>query len=452
MSDWQTELRQIVEPAVKQSATISELLVERSAIKKAGAMVRRHFDGDTIVLFADEAGFGAGGANAVQSLEEAGFSIITHIMPAHPLPKASVELAETFRPLLSPPGTIPVAHGSGVINDLVKYAAFRESLPYFSIATAASMDGYASAGAPLVREGFKITIPASAPRAILADLDIIASAPRTMTSWGYGDLAGKVPAGGDWILADALGVEPLDDLAWPLVQDHLSNWLANPADLARGDFSAVARLFAGLSVVGLAMEFHGSSRPASGADHQIAHLWEMEGLQYDGQNVSHGACVAVGCMTTLAMYDWLIEQDLSALDPVGIAASAPSLADKYASIVAAFGDTQIIARAKVETKAKHLSPEALQVRLEKLVSLWPALQSRLSAHMMRAPEMAALLRAAGAPVDASDIGVSPEHLRSTFLASRFIRSRYTLPDLLEETGLLDRAVEAVIVPRMFAAE
>ncbi len=452
MPDWQTELKQIVEPAVRQSATIRELLVERGAIANAGALVRRNFEGDTIVLFADEAGFGAGGANAVQSLEAEGFEVTTHIIPAQPLPKASVELAETFRPLLSRPGTIPVAHGSGVINDLVKYAAFFEGLPYFSIATAASMDGYASAGAPLVRDGFKITIPTSAPRAILADLDIIASAPRAMTSWGYGDLAGKVPAGGDWILADAMGVEPLDNIAWPLVQNHLTHWLANPTDLARGDFSAIARLFAGLSVIGLAMEFHGSSRPASGADHQIAHLWEMEGLKFNGQNVSHGACVAVGCMTTLAMYDWLIEQDLGALDPAGIAASAPTLTDKYASIEAAFADPQIVARAKVETKAKHLSPEALKTRLEKLVSLWPVLQSLLSTHMMRAPDMADLLRAAGAPVDASDIGVSPEHLRSTFLASRFIRSRYTLPDLLEETGLLNRAVEAVIVPRMFAAE
>ncbi|HHG90615.1 MAG TPA: iron-containing alcohol dehydrogenase [Devosia sp.] len=452
MPDWQTELREIVEPAVKQSATIRQLLVERGAIQKTGAMVRSHFDGNQAILFADEAGFSAAGDPAVQSLKAEGFGVTTHIIPAAPLPKASVELAETFRPLLEVPGPVPIALGSGVINDLVKYAAYRESLPYFSIATAASMDGYASAGAPLVREGFKITIPTSAPRAILADLDIIAAAPDAMTSWGYGDLAGKVPAGGDWILADALGVEPLDDLAWPLVQNHLSGWLANPAALARGDFSAIARLFAGLSVVGLAMEFHGSSRPASGADHQIAHLWEMEGLQFDGRHVSHGACVAVGCMTTLAMYDWLIEQDLSTLDPARIISSAPTLGDKYALIDATFDDARIIRRAREETRAKHLAPEALGERLETLVSIWPDLQARLSSHLMRAPDMAKLLRAAGAPVNASDIGVSPGHLRETFFASRFIRSRYTLPDLLEEAGLLNRAVDTVIVPPMFAAE
>ncbi len=47
------------------------------------------------------------------------------------------------------------------------------------------------------------------------------------------------------------------------------------------------------------MEAHGSSRPASGADHQIAHLWEMDDLHHGGERVSHGACVAVGTMTAL---------------------------------------------------------------------------------------------------------------------------------------------------------
>ena len=445
MSDWQNELNRIVEPAVRRSATIRELLIERDALGRAGPMARRCFDGDRAVIFADEAGYGAAGARVAESLEAAGLAVVKQVIAARPLPKPTVELAETFRAALAAPGTIPVALGSGVINDLVKYAAHLENRPYFSVATAASMDGYASAGAPLVTGGFKITIPARAPRAILADLDVIATAPAEMTSWGYGDLAGKVPAGGDWMLADALGVEPIDDVAWPLVQDNLHGWLSDPAALAGGDFAAIARLFAGLSVVGLAMEFHGSSRPASGADHQIAHLWEMEGLKFNGRRVSHGACVAVGCMISLSLFDWLIEQDLSAMNPANAARSAPSLAAKHAEIDAIFDDPHIIQRAKQETSAKHPSQDVLRARLVTLQSTWPDLRERLRSHLMRSGQMANLLRAAGAPVHAADIGVSPGHLKATFLASRFIRSRYTIPDLLEETGVLDRAVEEVIM-------
>ncbi len=443
MSDWKIELQNIIEPAIVKSATIRELIVERGAIEQCGAVVKRCFEGERVIVFADEAGFAAAGEKLVQSLEAAHFAVECHIITARPLPKPTVELAETFRSLLKASGSIPVALGSGVINDLVKYSANCENLAYCSVATAASMDGYASAGAPLARNGFKMTIPARAPRVILADLDIIAAAPGEMAGWGYGDLAGKVPAGGDWIIADSLGIEAIDDVAWPLVQDNLPGWLAQPSALANGDFAAIARLFAGLTAVGLAMEFHGSSRPASGADHQIAHLWEMEGLQFNGQLVSHGACVSVGCMTTLAFFDWLIEQDLSAIVPAEIAGSAPSLADKFAEIGSAFDDRNIIERARQETAEKHLSTQDHEERLHRLQTVWPEMRARLRRHMMRSDEMAKLLRAAGAPVNAGDIGVGPDHLRSTFLASRFIRARYTVLDLLAEAGLLQQAVDAV---------
>ena len=128
---------------------------------------------------------------------------------------------------------VPVAVGSGVVNDLVKYAAFKAGRPYASIATAASMDGYASGGSPLSQKGFKHTIPCAPPRIIVADLDIISHAPVEMSSWRYGDLAGKIPAGADWLIADTLGVEPLDATAWAMVQGNLRDWLSNPSGLAR---------------------------------------------------------------------------------------------------------------------------------------------------------------------------------------------------------------------------
>ncbi len=443
MAGWKQEFEEIIEPAVRRSGTIREVLMERGALSGVGTLVRRHFEGARAVIFADEAGFGAAGLPVVSSLEAAGLAVVRHVIPASPLPKPTSELAESFRLPLKEGGAIPVALGSGVINDLVKYAAFRQNRPYLSVVTAASMDGYASAGAPLIQDGFKITIPTSAPRAILADLDVIAAAPPEMTSWGYGDLAGKVPAGGDWLLADALEIEPLDDSAWPLVQGGLRGWLAESEALARGDFSAIARLFSGLTAVGLAMEFHGSSRPASGADHQIAHLWEMQGLEFEGRRVSHGACVAVGCMVVLGLYDWLLEQDLSRLDVPGVAGRALSLEQKFAEIDAAFDDPRIIVRAKEETRAKHLEGPALEARLSLLRARWPQLRERLRGQLMSAGQMGALLRAAGAPASAAQIGVSPARLAATVKASRFIRARYTLPDLLEETGLLAQGIQAV---------
>jgi glycerol-1-phosphate dehydrogenase [NAD(P)+] len=437
-----------IEEAIARSGAIAQIRLGPDVLAEAAAVLRRHFPGNRVVVIADDNTFEAAGRRVTEVLVKAGAEVTTHVLDGTPRPKPTVELGVSLAATIG--NATPIAVGSGVINDLVKFAAFKLGRPYLCVPTAASMDGYSSAGAPLSEFGFKKTIPCRAPLAILADLGVIAAAPTEMSGWGYGDLAGKVPAGGDWIVADALGVEGIDDVAWPLVQGNLGGWLADPAAVRRGDADAVARLFEGLTLSGLAMEFHGTSRPASGADHQIAHMWEMEDLRHEGERVSHGACVAIGCLITLALYDWLLEQDLTALPVEEVVRSAPSLADKKAEI-ARLLDPSLGRRAVAETEAKHLCIVDHRARLGRVAQAWPELSARLGDHLMRAPEMTRLLAEAGAPTRSEDIGVSREHLRQTVRAARFIRSRYTVLDLLEECGLFEAALDATIPARSRAA-
>jgi len=430
--------------AVARSPSVAEVLVGRSVLSEIGPLFARHFDGQNACIIADEATWNAAGARCFDLLTEAGITTRHHILPAHPRPKPTVELANDLRDLLAQDASVPVAVGSGVINDVVKYAAFDLDRHYLCVATAASMDGYTSAGAPLSDKGFKMTIQCRPARVVLGDLDVIAAAPLEMAGWGYGDMAGKIPAGADWILADALGIEAVDTVAWPMVQGPLRGLLSAPARIAAGDLAAVAGLFTGLTMVGLAMEAHGSSRPASGADHQIAHLWEMDDLSLNAERVSHGACVAVGCSMVLRLYDFLLDQDLARLDPARIVATAPDLATKQKVIEAAFGHGEIANRAMAETRAKHVDGPALLARLTRLQAVWPDLRTRLAEHLMTAPQMRTALHAAGAPSDAEEIGVNRDYLRQTTLNARFMRSRYTVLDLLDETGLLQAAVEAAL--------
>ncbi|MEO1306673.1 MAG: iron-containing alcohol dehydrogenase, partial [Pseudomonadota bacterium] len=229
MASWSDQIETLIAPALARSTATQAVVIGPGVLAKVGEVARSVTDAPSALVCADAAGFAAAGPATVQSLTAAGFDTQTLILPCDPLPKASVEEAEPFRQLLAAdPDLFPVSVGSGVMNDLVKWAAFETDRRYLTAATAASMDGYTSAGAPLAQTGFKVTIPTRAPVAMVADLDVIAAAPAEMNGWGYGDLAGKVPAGGDWILADALGVEPIDAVAWPLVQDHLPGWLAGP--------------------------------------------------------------------------------------------------------------------------------------------------------------------------------------------------------------------------------
>jgi glycerol-1-phosphate dehydrogenase [NAD(P)+] len=432
----------LIRRAVARSANVAEVQIGRGALSGAGAVYLRHFPGPAC-LMADERGWAAAGPQVEAALAAAGIATRRHIIAARPRPKPTVDLADSLRATLRP-GETPIAIGSGVMNDVVKHAAFTAGIPYMCVATAASMDGYTSAGAPLSEKGFKKTIPCRPARVLLADLDVIAAAPPEMTGWGYGDLAGKVPAGGDWIIADALGIEAIDDVAWPMVQDGLSGWLAHPDRIAAGDAKALEGLFQGLTLVGLAMEAHGSSRPASGADHQIAHLWEMDDLHHRGERVSHGACVSVGTMAVLRMYDWLLGRDISTLDPVRLVAAAPPLAQKEAEILVRFGAGEIADRAMAETRAKHVGGPALRARLERLIAVWPDLSSRLRNRLWSADRMASHLARAGAPVEGFDIGIDDSYLHDSILKARFLRSRYTLLDLLDECGLLSQAVQAAL--------
>ena len=444
MAGWEEQLDTLIAPCVAASAATDFVRIGAGALAETGSILAQVTGTRRALVMADEAGFGAAGAGTVASLEAAGFEVRTIIKAIDPLPSASVEEAEPFRAALAEdPDLFPVSVGSGVINDLVKYAAFMTERRYLTVATAASMDGYTSAGAPLAQAGFKVTIPTRAPVAMIGDLDVIAAAPAEMNAWGFGDLAGKIPAGGDWILADLAGAEPIDTRAWALVQDNLAGWLAGPEGIAGGSKDAVARLFVGLTAVGFAMEVHGSSRPASGADHQIAHLWEMKGRMHHGRKVSHGAAVAVATVAVIDLYDWLLEQDLTRLDAAALATNAPDLAAREAALSLAIGDPDIAAKARGELRAKHVSRTEHEARLQRIASGWDVTRARLAGHLRHQSELVAMLHAAGAPANASEIGIGPGQMLATMREAAFIRRRYTIFDFLHETGIFERALTSV---------
>ncbi len=429
--------------ALARSSLIEAIEIDAGAIDHAPALVARHLDAASVLVVADDNTWQAAGERLAGALGDAGIGVETLRFPGAPRLEDRLEHGETTRARIEAGDAVPVAVGSGVVNDLVKYGAFRAGRPYACVATAASMDGYASAGSPLLDRGFKHTIPCAPPRVIVADLDVIRAAPPAMTAWGYGDLAGKVPAGGDWIIADALGVEPLDDVAWPLVQDNLRGWLAEPEALAAGDRGATAGLFAGLVLTGLAMELHGSSRPASGADHQIAHLWEMDGVRDGAEPASHGALVGIGALTVLALQAWLCRRTFDDLDPERVAARRPSFGAVRAEIERTFAPA-IAARAVEETRAKHVEGAALAERLARLAERWPALRARLDAQLMPVEALRRALEAVGARTDPDAFGIDRAYLRASIRRAAFIRRRYTVLDLLDELGLLEEAIAETV--------
>jgi glycerol-1-phosphate dehydrogenase [NAD(P)+] len=299
------------------------------------------------------------------------------------------------------------------------------------------MDGYAAFGAAITRDGFKHTAECPAPRAVLADVEVLAAAPHDMTASGFGDLIGKLTAGADWLLADALGVEPVDPTAWELVQPAVRQAIAAPERLRERQPEAVARLFECLVASGLAMQVMRSSRPASGAEHQLSHLWEMRGV--GGAELSHGFKVGVGSVLIARLYERVLARDWTALSDDEIEARCrdwESLESQEASLRRMHDDERVRERASIELRAKYASRDALRARLKRLRDRWPELRPRLIAQLLPADELARRLRAAGCPVEPAEIGLTAREAEASLEAARHIRRRFTVLDVAAETGLL----------------
>jgi glycerol-1-phosphate dehydrogenase [NAD(P)+] len=410
------------------------VVVRPGALASAGSVFRNAFAGGEAIIVADETTYEIAGRALERSLAAGGRTVCPPLVfPSAPPLTARYENVERVAEALRPTKAIAVAVGAGTINDLTKLASHQVGRHYMAVATAASMDGYAAFGAAITQDGFKRTIGCRAPRAILADVDILVAAPREMTASGFGDLIGKITAGADWLVADAVGAEPLDRSIWSMVQRCVREVLAEPASLAQGDPRSVERLFLGLTMTGLAMQAARSSRPASGSEHQFSHLWEMTAHDRD---VSHGFKVGIGTIAVGALYEQLLARDLDRLPVDEIVREWPTLDEIVAEVRRIHADAVVSDQAVIESRAKYISAVQLRSRLEEFGSRWSSLRHQLRAQLLRVDELRSLLATAGCPIDPRHIGIDLPALRASYAAARTIRRRYTILDLAVETGTL----------------
>jgi glycerol-1-phosphate dehydrogenase [NAD(P)+] len=342
---------------------------------------------------------------------------------------------------------VPVAVGSGTINDIVKRAAFERGLPYVCVPTAPSVDGYTSFGAAITVNGFKTTLPCDAPVLVVADEDVMACAPGELLAAGYGDLAAKVMSGRDWQVAEALGLDTIESDVWELSQGKLLMRLASPDLLARRDPGAVRGVFDGLCDTGLAMQDRGDSRPASGAEHHISHCWEMRGLQVHGKDVLHGQKVAAGTLLMAVFGEALFaieEHEVRTLVSQARELRADERAAEVRQIFSGtgIGDSAVQDAVRVSLVKLVFGQERL-LRLEKISRFWNPLRSIAFHGRPRYAELSSMFASAGCP-GFTALGLDATLMAWGLHAAQTIRNRYTLLDLARDLGILDRIIDIVI--------
>ena len=284
------------------SCEIGFVAIEHGAIRHLTGLCAEY---RRILLVADENTFAAAGAATVAALE--GKEVTRVIFPGNVILIPNEAAIERVQADL-PGHDLIVGIGSGVIQDLCKYVAFYGKLPYYIVATAPSMDGYASTGAAMITGGMKVTYSAKVPNAILAPTEVLKDAPFEMLQAGYGDIVGKYSALNDWELSQAVNGEYLCPEIYRMTMDALEQTLALAEGIVRRDEESVRVLMEALVLVGIAMAFAGSSRPASGSEHHLSHFFEITGIINGEDYFPHGIDVAYSTVITAKLREAILKK------------------------------------------------------------------------------------------------------------------------------------------------
>ena len=432
-----------IEKALRFCDDTQKVVIGEDSLSSVGAFFKELFPEKRAIVVADETTFELAGRRVNDELKASGVDTDNPYVYNEPGMHAEMRLVDLLKPALAATDAIAVAVGSGTVNDLCKYSSSLVDRRYMVVGTAASMDGYASFGASIEHNECKQTFSCPAPRGILIDMDVVCKAPVKMNAAGFADLIAKIPAGADWILADLIGTEPIDTVAWSLVQDSLRDWVSNPQGVASGDRKALTFLMEGLVMSGLAMQKAKTSRTASGAEHQFSHLWDNQHHKFNGEAPSHGFKVGVGTVSTSALYErilatWTERTFDRAIETIPQNFRSWESIEK--DLESNFGNSGLYETVKRECRKKFVEPIELERRLKLFRDNWLELKARLTAQLMPAAEIQSVIANANAPSTPEEIGIERERLQRSYSLAQQLRYRYNCLDWVRDLGLWNKTV------------
>jgi glycerol-1-phosphate dehydrogenase [NAD(P)+] len=431
--------------ALKVATDTKAFELGQGILGRVPVLFKEYFPGREAVVVADKNTWRVAGAKVFEALTAAGIPTGKYLFKEDEF-HADWDHIEELDRVLDETGAIAVSIGSGTINDLCKLCSHHHKQSYLTVPTAASVDGYTSFGASITYQNAKQTFECPAPVAVVADVDVIAAAPKEMTAAGYADLAAKVPAGAEWMISDLVGTEPIQPAAWHVLQDCLDDLLSNPAGVAAGETKAVSDLFEGLILSGFAMQAARSSRPASCCDHLFSHILDMTHHRYKGKFVSHGFQVAIGTLTMCAVFDEFLKYDLTKIDVDACVAAWPSLESEQARALEIFKDFPAPKLGYEQITQKYGDAETVRHELTALRESWPELRERIAGQVWSFAKMQEAFKIAGAPYEPEHIGITRKDIQAMFPKVQLMRWRYNVLDLAKRGQFYDQLVSAVFAP------
>lgn len=333
---------------------------------------------------------------------------------------------------------VVIGIGSGVINDISKIISNISQKPYIIVATAPSMDGYASATSSMTMDGIKISLSSKCADVIIGDTDILCQVPVKMMKSGIGDMLAKYVSICEWRIAHLIVDEYYCQNIADLVKKSLKKCTDNADGLIKRDKAAVEAVFEGLIVCGAAMKFAGLSRPASGVEHYISHIWDMRGAEFALPVELHGIQCAVGTRIAVDLYEKLIQYTPD-YEKAVIYVENFDYKD-YCNILRNFLGKSAEGMIAIEEKEQKYSVSVHKERLRKIIDNWDNILEIISEELPSLSRLDKLFDKIGLAKTPDEIGIDGNILPDTFKATKDIRDKYVLSRLCWDLGIIDEII------------
>ncbi len=327
--------------------------------------------------------------------------------------------------------------GSGVINDICKVMGTAAGVPCMIVATAPSMDGYASDSASVENHGIKYSLTKQAPASIVCDTDILAAAPMKMICAGLGDILAKYTSLCDWRISQIVTGEYYCEEVAELVRHSLRQAVEAAPGIPERSAEAVRKISEGLVLSGLAIAYAGCSHPASGLEHYFSHCWDMTALECGREHELHGIQVAVGTVLTLRIVEKLktLRPDMARAEAAADAFERQAWERNILRVFPKSGPELL----ELELRAGKNQRDGRLRRAQKIIESWDSILNVFDEELPKRGEVEALMRGVGLPVTPQEIGLTERDVLDAFICSRDIRDKYLLSSMIWDIGYMGEA-------------
>ena len=418
-------------------AGFSHVIIESGAIRRVPEVVRS-YGAKKVFLLADHNTYAAAGARVEAVLREADIPVTVYLLPGEKRIEPDEHAVGSVGMHFDFSCDLILGVGSGVVNDVSKIIANLTGRQYVIFGTAPSMDGYASATSSTIRDGLKVSVDSRVPDTIIGDLDVLAEAPMRMILSGLGDMLAKYIAIAEWRISHIINGEYYCEKVAGLVNEALDICMNNLEGIAKRDKTAIAAVMNGMVLSGIAMNYAGLSRPASGMEHYLSHICDMRGVEFGLPFDLHGIQCGAATVICLGIYEKLrdVKPDREKALAYVEKFSYPEWAEKLHQWLGRGGEAMIANEAREHKYDKELH----RTRLERIIAHWDEVEEVI--HSLPLPgEIVPRLQAIGAPVSFAELGFTAEEERNAILFSKDVRDKYIGSRLMWDLGILDEIVE-----------